>query len=90
MTSVVERIEGRYEVQEVEFGKVYRWCPECIVIECYYCGERPTLTRSTTTCDCGADYAATVREELTSRRSGEEALHPWRYAEDREEAGIPC
>ena len=88
MATVVERTEGRYEVQEVEFGKVYRWCPECIVIECD-CGESPTLNRSMTACECGADYAATV-QELVSLRSNEEALHPWRYAEDREDIGISC
>jgi hypothetical protein len=25
---VIERIEGHYEAQEVEFGRVYRWTPK--------------------------------------------------------------
>jgi len=38
MVRVIERSGGRYEVQEVEFGRVYKWSPECVVIECD-CGE---------------------------------------------------
>src|SRR3954469_16719570 len=25
---VIECVEAHYEIQDVEFGKVYRWCPE--------------------------------------------------------------
>jgi hypothetical protein len=52
----------------VEFGKVYKWCPERLVVECA-CEE------------CGADYTGLVREALPARRLGEEDLHPWRYTE---------
>ena len=88
---VVERVRGCYEAQEVPFGMVYRWCPECIVVECG-CGERTTLTSSRTTCaGCGTDHAAIVQEWLGAERPEEdEALHPWRYATDREEVGLPC
>jgi hypothetical protein len=87
---VIERTEGHYDVQEVEFGTVYRWCPECVVVECD-CGERPTLTRSESTCpECGADHAAIVREELAARRVGDETRHPWHYAGDRQDVGLPC
>jgi hypothetical protein len=85
---VIERTEGHYEVQEVEFGTVYRWCPECVVVECD-CGERLTLTRSESTrsestCpECGADHAAIIREDLATRRVGDETIHPWHYAGDR-------
>jgi len=34
------------------------------------------LSASLTTCGCGADHAALVREELTSRRPSEEVSHP--------------
>jgi hypothetical protein len=85
---VIERTEAHYDVREVEFGMVYRWCPECVVIECE-CGERPTLTGSITTCECGADHTDLVNKELAARRLEEEAAHPWRYAGDRENAGIP-
>ncbi len=84
---MIERVEGRYEVQDVEFGKVYRWCPERVVVDCD-CGERVSLTCSETTCRCGADHTAVVLEESTVC-SEDETLHPWRYAGDREEDGIP-
>jgi hypothetical protein len=29
---VIERVEAHYEVQEVEMGTVYRWCPESVVL----------------------------------------------------------
>lgn len=80
---VIERTEGHYDVQEVEFGTVYRWCPECVVVECD-CGERLTLTRSESTCsECGVDHAAIIREDLAIRRVGDETIYPWHYAGDR-------
>ncbi len=54
LVRVIERTAGSYDVQEVECG-----CD---------CGERPILISSATTCECGADYAAIVREEFTARR----------------------
>ncbi len=39
MAKVIERVQARYEVQEVEFGKVYKWHPAHIMLECQ-CGER--------------------------------------------------
>jgi hypothetical protein len=90
MMTTIERTEGHYDVQEVEFGRVYRWCPECVVLECY-CGKRLTLTSSMTTCnECKADHAALVREELAAaERLEDQILRPWRYAGDREDASIP-
>jgi hypothetical protein len=89
MVTVIERTIGRYEVQDVEFGKVYRWCPGCVIIECD-CGERLTLTSSITTCRCGADHAAFVREEFVAREQpGDEALHPWRSLHYFADTGIP-
>lgn len=89
MVTVIERAQGRYEVQAVEFGKVYRWCPERVVVECG-CGERPTLTLRNTACGCGVDHAAVVRAELETLRPGDEALRPWRYAGEDEDTGLPC
>jgi hypothetical protein len=85
-----ERTEGHYDVQEVEFGKVYRWRPERVVLECD-CGEVLSLTNSMTSCNrCSADHAAVVREELAAaERSEDEALHPWRYDGDPEDASLP-
>ena len=87
---VIERTEGHYDVQEVQFGTVYRWCPECVVVECD-CGERLTLTHSESTCqECGTDHAAIIREELAARRVGDETIHPWHYAGDHQGVGLPC
>ena len=89
MTQVIERVKAHYEVQAVEMGTVYRWCPESVVIECG-CGERLSLTASMTSCaECGADHAVALQEALSDQRQGDEALHPWRYSEDREDGGIP-
>ncbi len=76
MTTVVEHIEGGYEVHELPYGKDYAWCPECVVVECE-CGQRLTLTAAETRCRCGADHTSLVREELDSRRLSEGASHPW-------------
>jgi hypothetical protein len=79
MVLETEYTEGYYEVQNVEFGKVCRWYPGCVVVECD-CGERLSLTDSMATCSCcEAYYAATVRGELAGKQLREEALHPWRY-----------
>jgi hypothetical protein len=89
MVTIIERTEAHYEVREVEFGKVYRWRPESLVLECD-CGERPILTASMITCgECGAEHETVVREALAAERLGDEALRPWRYAGDLEDSGIP-
>lgn len=89
MATVVERIRGHYDVQEVDFGRVYRWCPERIVAECG-CGAKLVLTASAATCGrCGADLAPTIRAEPATGEPDAETLHPWRYEEDREDAGLP-
>lgn len=88
MVTAVERIEGHYEVRDVEFGRVYRWCPECVVVECE-CGERAILTGAVSVCGCGVDHSDVVRRELAVRRSKGAELHPWRYAGDRENVGLP-
>ncbi len=64
---VIERTEGHYDVEEVEFGTVYRWCPER-----------------------GSDHAAIAWEVLSPRRVGNETIHPWHYAGDRQDVGLPC
>ncbi len=84
---MIERVEGRYEVQDVEVGRVYKWRPEQVTVECD-CGERAALTASESVCRCGVDHTAAIREE-TVVCSEDEILHPWRYAGDRADAGIP-
>lgn len=88
MVTVIERTEGRYEVQEVEFGKVYRWLPERLMVGCG-CGRTLSLTTSETSCDCGADHAAIVREGLAAERLRNEPPHPWRQLHYSEGTGIP-
>jgi hypothetical protein len=45
LAKVIEKVEAGYEVEEVEMGKVYRWCPESVVVRCG-CGKRLSLTVS--------------------------------------------
>lgn len=86
MTTVVESIEGYYEVQNVKFGTVYKWCPESVVVECD-CGKRQPFTSSETVCDrCGENHAAEVREDLDTGWLEDEDAHPWRYIQEREGA----
>jgi hypothetical protein len=72
MTTIIERIEGHYDVQKTPYGEAYVWCPERVVVECD-CGQRLALTDSDTVCGCGADHASLVREVLAHQR----ASHPW-------------
>lgn len=88
MVTIIELTEGRYEVQEVEFGKVYKWLPERVMVGCG-CGRTLSLTPSETSCDCGADHAAIVREELAAERLRNEPPHPWRQLHYSEDTGIP-
>ena len=77
-TKVIERVEAHYEVQDVEMGKVYKWCPERMVVECT-CGEEPALSALRTTCgECGADHAPFVGDLLNARPE-DKGVHPWRY-----------
>ncbi len=32
MVRIIERVAGRYDVREMEWGRVYRWCPERVVL----------------------------------------------------------
>ena len=59
MLTAVRQNAGHYEVQEVDFGRVYRWCPGRIDTDCE-CGERLNLTAgSKTICPrCGTNRAA--------------------------------
>jgi hypothetical protein len=58
VAKVIERTRARYEVEDVEYGKVYRWKPESVVVECG-CGEKTSLTHLETACEeCGAEHRA--------------------------------
>ena len=96
---IVERIPAHYyEAQEVEdIGRVYRWCPEQVVLECGACGMRKTFKRSSlltsiVACECGARCSASVHEELIAeqpRAEDERRVRPWRYWRTEESTGIP-
>lgn len=99
---IIERVPEHYEVEEVEeFGRVYRWCPESVVVECDDCGKRSTLKRkdlisSVTACECGADDTFGIREGLLllQQLDEDEATHeaarrPWRYWYSSKDTGIP-
>lgn len=93
---IVKRIPAHYDAQEVEdLGRVYRWCPEQVVLECGACGMRKTFKRSKlmaslVSCECGARCSARVLEELLIEQLAEdERIHPWRYWHTQENAGIP-
>ncbi len=89
---VIERIEEHYEVQEVPFGRSYKWCPECVTVECD-CGERPSfkmsvLTDSAAVCECGTDLTTNIQEKLQGHlpevqgrapEDYEASHHPWHH-----------
>ncbi len=95
---IVERLAAHYEVEEVQFGKVFVWRPERVVAECE-CGkmatyERPAIVRgSVSACECGEDHTSRIREELGGEVLGEDEedkrLHPWRYWHPTKGSGIP-
>jgi len=92
---VLEHVDARYDIEEMQLGKVYKWRPESVLIECE-CGQTTTLTVSDTTCEeCGKEHKALLREALAEQRNnsrqrpGEEDLHPWRYDEDSKDDGDP-
>lgn len=94
---IVERIPAHYETREVEdLGRVYRWCPEQVVVECDACGRRMGFKRShlitsIVTCECGERGTAGIREELiVERLAQDERIHPWRYWRSEANAGIPA
>lgn len=68
---MIKQTEGHYEVERVPYGKDFNWRPDCVVVQCD-CGERLDLTASETVCECGADHATLVREELESRNNTRE------------------
>ena len=88
---VMERLGARYEVRKVGFGRVYKWRPESVLIECEG-GETASLTSSEAPCPaCGAKHGSLVRENSTERGlEGDQKVHPWRHTETgNDEASLP-
>ena len=89
MAKVIERARARYEVEEVEYGKVYRWQPETVVVECT-CGEEASLIPSETACkECGAEHTGLVRENIPDLQpQNDEYVHPWRFWNDEDDEAL--
>ena len=78
VAKMIERVQAHYEIQDLEMGKVYRWCPESLVVECE-CGNTSTLTASKQACgECGTDHGSIVEEVGLENPPEEEVYHPWR------------
>lgn len=87
---VIEHTKGHYDVQEVQFGTVYRWCPERVVVECD-CGQKTTLTHLKSVCPrCDADHAAIVQQKLASHRVDEQNRAPLALRRGSLRAKLPC
>jgi ribosomal protein S27E len=82
MVQILERVQAHYESREMPFGKVYEWHPAFVALECD-CGEKVTLsaTSTTTTCSgCGADLVTFVHDIKESQcRLPDKLTHPWFY-----------
>jgi hypothetical protein len=82
MVQILERVQAHYESRERPFGKVYEWHPASVDLDCD-CGEKVTLsaTSTTTTCSwCGAElgtFVNAIRER--EGRLPDKLTHPWFY-----------
>ena len=76
MTKVKVKIEGHYEVEEIAYGKDYKWVPAHALIECDCGRTMDTDARHTICPGCGTDHTQVVREASGRHLSGE-VLHPW-------------
>jgi len=94
---IIERVAAHYEVQEVEYGRAYRWRPGTTVVECD-CGKRSIFKRydliaAEASCgECGKGIPADVREEVVLQLLGEDdeaTRYPWRSWRPSEASGIP-
>src|ERR671911_655225 len=82
MVQILQRVQAHYESREMPFATVYEWHPASVALECD-CGEKATLsaTSTTTTCSrCGADlstFVYKIRER--EGRLPDNLTHPWFY-----------
>ena len=67
MTQVIKRVNPHYEIEEVEMGTLYRWCPESVVIECD-CGQSFTVegAKAASCPRCDAEHRGVLRGWLAS------------------------
>ena len=78
MTKIIERLQAHYELQDLPMGKVYRWCPESVVVKCS-CSNREVFSAARTPlCSrCGADHTD-ITQEVLEARPKDKVDHPWR------------
>ena len=74
VAQVIEHVEAHYEVQAMEMGTLYRWCPESVVIECD-CGQSFTVEGAkVASCpSCGAKHRGGARGLASKLLTEEEA-----------------
>jgi hypothetical protein len=99
LMQVIERFAEHYEVEEMPFGRDYKWSPEQVILKCSKCGKRRIYKRSQVIgsevirCECGKGNTARIREELVIKVLDEEYEahhHPWRYWHTTKDSGIPA
>lgn len=88
---VIEQEKGRYEVQEVPYGKVYSWHPGRVLVECD-CGSVVEWRGPGTVCECGAECGGLLSDSGAWKGSGD---HPWHedyesWREQTDASGIQC
>ena len=76
---MIEHVEAHYEVEEVETGTLYRWCPENVVIECD-CRQSFTVegAKDASCPRCGAEHTGGAWELGDKPLREEEAYRPAR------------
>ena len=76
LAKVIEQVEACYEVEEMEFGTLYKWCPESLVIECD-CGQSFTVegAKDASCPRCGADYSRGLGRRLAVKPLTEEEAY---------------
>jgi hypothetical protein len=77
LAKVIEQVEACYEVEEVETGTLYRWCPERVVIECD-CRQSFTVegaAKDASCPRCGAEHSGAVARELAGKPLTEEEAY---------------
>ena len=79
---IIVRVEGHYEVHETPFSRAYDWYPACVILECE-CGEKLTLTGSSTVAacrQCGINHSSVIQDiQEREGRLQREATHPWYF-----------
>jgi hypothetical protein len=76
VTQIIERVKAHYEVEEVEFGTVYIWCPERVVVECDCSQTFTTEGAMVGSCPrCGAEHTGVVARELGAKPLAEEEAY---------------